>query len=192
MFLKTFALNQINQCFSQKSPAKKLSDVLSKSLSCASNREPPYPMFTETPEKPLNLAHVVYVIQHLLQAVFSLFNSVSVFSMWCKLCMLTFSCLVLFLCYEIGTRGKLPDKVSYCMSIYHRRPYFTRAQTLTCTYTKLENLYGNTVNFFRPPRPVTSGNEYMLSHSMPSSGNPYSSKTWVNRFMIFENIFRKR
>ncbi|RXN24668.1 dystrobrevin alpha isoform X9 [Labeo rohita] len=73
--------------FLQKSPAKKLSDALSKSLSCASSREPPYPMFTDTPEKPLNLTHVV------------------------------------------------------------------------------------------PPRPVTSGNEYMLSHSMPSSGNPYSSKT---------------
>ncbi|XP_048030094.1 dystrobrevin alpha isoform X8 [Megalobrama amblycephala] len=79
--------HQMKEYMSWKSPAKKLSDALSKSLSCASNREPPYPMFSDTPEKPLNLTHVV------------------------------------------------------------------------------------------PPRPVTSGNEYMLSHSMPSSGNPYSSKT---------------
>lgn len=47
--------------FLQKSPAKKLSDALSKSLSCASSREPPYPTFSETPEKPLNLTHVMYV-----------------------------------------------------------------------------------------------------------------------------------
>ncbi|MEQ2189710.1 hypothetical protein GOODEAATRI_028117 [Goodea atripinnis] len=47
-------------CFTQqKSPAKKLSHVLSKSLSCASSREPLHPMFPDMPEKPLNLAHVV-------------------------------------------------------------------------------------------------------------------------------------
>ncbi|XP_057179377.1 dystrobrevin alpha isoform X3 [Triplophysa rosa] len=80
--------HQMKEYMSWKSPAKKLSDVLSKSLSCASNREPSYPMLSEDPEKPLNLAHVV------------------------------------------------------------------------------------------PPRPVASGNEYMLSHSMPSSGNPYSSKSF--------------
>ncbi|KTF93598.1 hypothetical protein cypCar_00033623 [Cyprinus carpio] len=45
----------------QKSPAKKLSDALSKSLSCASGREPPYPTLSEASEKPLNLTHVVYV-----------------------------------------------------------------------------------------------------------------------------------
>lgn len=43
----------------QKSPAKKLSHALSKSLSCASSREPLHPMFPEIPEKPLNLAHIV-------------------------------------------------------------------------------------------------------------------------------------
>uniref|UniRef100_A0A672LC51 Dystrobrevin n=1 Tax=Sinocyclocheilus grahami TaxID=75366 RepID=A0A672LC51_SINGR len=79
--------HQMKEYMSWKSPAKKLSDALSKSLGCASSREPPYPTFSETSEKPLNLTHVM------------------------------------------------------------------------------------------PPRPVTSGNEYILSHSMPSSGNPYSSKT---------------
>ncbi|XP_065114701.1 dystrobrevin alpha isoform X3 [Paramisgurnus dabryanus] len=79
--------HQMKEYMSWKSPAKKLSDALSKSLSCATNRDPPYPMFSEAPEKPLNLTHVV------------------------------------------------------------------------------------------PPRPMTSGNEFMLSHTMPSSGNPYSSKT---------------
>uniref|UniRef100_A0A8C1W2Q4 Dystrobrevin n=1 Tax=Cyprinus carpio TaxID=7962 RepID=A0A8C1W2Q4_CYPCA len=79
--------HQMKEYMSWKSPAKKLSDALSKSLSCASGREPPYPTLSEASEKPLNLTHVV------------------------------------------------------------------------------------------PPRPVTSGNEYILSHSMPSSGNPYSSKT---------------
>lgn len=43
----------------QKSPAKKLSNAISKSLSCASQREPLHPMFSDVPEKPLNLAHVV-------------------------------------------------------------------------------------------------------------------------------------
>nr|XP_017209339.2 dystrobrevin alpha isoform X4 [Danio rerio] len=81
--------HQMKEYMSWKSPAKKLSDALSKSLSCAASREPAYPQFSDTPEKTLNLNHIV------------------------------------------GTW---------------------------------------------PPRPVATGNEYMLSHSMPSSGNPYSSK----------------
>lgn len=46
-------------CITQKSPAKKLSHALSKSLSCASSREPLHPLFPEMPDKPLNLAHIV-------------------------------------------------------------------------------------------------------------------------------------
>uniref|UniRef100_A0A8C1QHY7 Dystrobrevin n=1 Tax=Cyprinus carpio TaxID=7962 RepID=A0A8C1QHY7_CYPCA len=53
--------HQMKEYMSWKSPAKKLSDALSKSLSCASGREPPYPTFSEASEKPLNLTHVVYV-----------------------------------------------------------------------------------------------------------------------------------
>uniref|UniRef100_A0A673LXU7 Dystrobrevin n=1 Tax=Sinocyclocheilus rhinocerous TaxID=307959 RepID=A0A673LXU7_9TELE len=53
--------HQMKEYMSWKSPAKKLSDALSKSLSCASSREPPYPTFSETSEKPLNLTHVMYV-----------------------------------------------------------------------------------------------------------------------------------
>ncbi|KAM9719579.1 dystrobrevin alpha isoform 4-T5 [Menidia menidia] len=78
--------HQMKEYTSWKSPAKKLSHVLSKSLSCASGREPLHPMFPEMPEKPLNLAHIV------------------------------------------------------------------------------------------PPRPVNLTNDYSLSHSMPTSGNPYSTK----------------
>ncbi|XP_042284777.1 dystrobrevin alpha isoform X7 [Thunnus albacares] len=78
--------HQMKEYTSWKSPAKKLSHALSKSLSCASSREPLHPMFPEMPEKPLNLAHIV------------------------------------------------------------------------------------------PPRPVNITNEYSLSHSMPTSGNPYSTK----------------
>ncbi|XP_030218623.1 dystrobrevin alpha isoform X4 [Gadus morhua] len=82
--------HQMKEYTSWKSPAKKLSHALSKSLSCASNREPPHPMFPEmTSEKPLNLAHIV--------------------DTW-------------------------------------------------------------------PPRPVNITNEYALSHSMPTSGNPFSTK----------------
>uniref|UniRef100_A0A3B5ATQ5 Dystrobrevin alpha n=1 Tax=Stegastes partitus TaxID=144197 RepID=A0A3B5ATQ5_9TELE len=51
--------HQMKEYTSWKSPAKKLSHALSKSLSCASSREPPYPTFSEMPEKPLNLAHIV-------------------------------------------------------------------------------------------------------------------------------------
>nr|XP_054596970.1 dystrobrevin alpha isoform X5 [Nothobranchius furzeri] len=78
--------HQMKEYTSWKSPAKKLSHVLSKSLSCASSREPLHPMFPETPEKPLNLAHIV------------------------------------------------------------------------------------------PPRPVNLANDYSFSHTMPTSGNPYSTK----------------
>ncbi|XP_035027100.1 dystrobrevin alpha isoform X9 [Hippoglossus stenolepis] len=78
--------HQMKEYTSWKSPAKKLSRALSKSLSCASSREPLHAMFLETPEKPLNLAHIV------------------------------------------------------------------------------------------PPRPVNITNDHSLSHSMPTSGNPYSTK----------------
>ncbi|XP_058490745.1 dystrobrevin alpha isoform X2 [Solea solea] len=82
--------HQMKEYTSWKSPAKKLSRALSKSLSCASNREPLHPMFLEMPEKPLNLAHIV------------------------------------------------------------------------------------------PPRPVNITNDYSFSHSMPTSGNPYSTKNKNN------------
>ncbi|XP_070700476.1 dystrobrevin alpha isoform X2 [Pempheris klunzingeri] len=82
--------HQMKEYTSWKSPAKKLSHALSKSLSCASSREPLHPMFPEMPEKPLNLAHIV------------------------------------------------------------------------------------------PPRPVNITNDYSLSHSMPTSGNPYSTKNKNN------------
>uniref|UniRef100_A0A8D0CMZ1 Dystrobrevin n=2 Tax=Sander lucioperca TaxID=283035 RepID=A0A8D0CMZ1_SANLU len=78
--------HQMKEYTSWKSPAKKLSHAFSKSLSCASSREPLHPMFPEMPDKPLNLAHIV------------------------------------------------------------------------------------------PPRPVNITNDYSLSHSMPTSGNPYSTK----------------
>ncbi|XP_052332759.1 dystrobrevin alpha-like isoform X2 [Oncorhynchus keta] len=78
--------HQMKEYTSWKSPAKKLSNALSKSLSCATSREPLHPMFPDMPEKPLNLAHIV------------------------------------------------------------------------------------------PPRPMNSTNDFMLSHSMPTSGNPYSTK----------------
>nr|XP_020507843.1 dystrobrevin alpha isoform X3 [Labrus bergylta] len=81
--------HQMKEYTSWKSPAKKLSHALSKSLSCASSREPLHPMFPEIPEKPLNLAHIV--------------------DTW-------------------------------------------------------------------PPRPMNFTNDYALSHSMPTSGNPYSTK----------------
>uniref|UniRef100_A0A1A8FW72 Dystrobrevin, alpha n=1 Tax=Nothobranchius korthausae TaxID=1143690 RepID=A0A1A8FW72_9TELE len=81
--------HQMKEYTSWKSPAKKLSHVLSKSLSCASSREPLHPMFPETPEKPLNLAHIV--------------------DTW-------------------------------------------------------------------PPRPVNLASDYSFSHSMPTSGNPFSTK----------------
>ncbi|XP_056247304.1 dystrobrevin alpha isoform X2 [Seriola aureovittata] len=82
--------HQMKEYTSWKSPAKKLSHALSKSLSCASSREPLHPLFLEMPEKPLNLAHIV------------------------------------------------------------------------------------------PPRPVNITNDYSLSHSMPTSGNPYSTKNKNN------------
>ncbi|XP_035386550.1 dystrobrevin alpha isoform X6 [Electrophorus electricus] len=81
--------HQMKEYTSWKSPAKKLSNALSKSLSCASSHEPLHHMFPDVPEKPLNLAHVV--------------------DTW-------------------------------------------------------------------PPRPVTSGNEYVLSHSMPIPSIPSSSR----------------
>lgn len=43
----------------QKSPAKKLSHAISKSLGCVPSRDPPRPLFPEQPERPLDLAHIV-------------------------------------------------------------------------------------------------------------------------------------
>ncbi|XP_029970199.1 dystrobrevin alpha isoform X2 [Salarias fasciatus] len=82
--------HQMKEYTSWKSPAKKLSQALSKSLSCASSREPLHPMFPDMPDKPLNLAHIV--------------------DTW-------------------------------------------------------------------PPRPVNLSSDFSLCHSMPTSGNPYSTKT---------------
>ncbi|KAM6990671.1 dystrobrevin alpha isoform 6-T6 [Tautogolabrus adspersus] len=90
--------HQMKEYTSWKSPAKKLSHALSKSLSCASSREPLHPMFPEMPEKPLNLAHIV------------------------------------------------------------------------------------------PPRPMNFTNDYALSHSMPTSGNPYSTKNRNNDVEIRKTL----
>uniref|UniRef100_A0A8C8FU36 Dystrobrevin n=1 Tax=Oncorhynchus tshawytscha TaxID=74940 RepID=A0A8C8FU36_ONCTS len=60
--------HQMKEYTSWKSPAKKLSNALSKSLSCASSREPLHPMFPDMPEKPLNLAHINYSLY--LAAIF--------------------------------------------------------------------------------------------------------------------------
>uniref|UniRef100_A0AAQ4PQP5 Dystrobrevin, alpha n=1 Tax=Gasterosteus aculeatus aculeatus TaxID=481459 RepID=A0AAQ4PQP5_GASAC len=48
--------------------------------------------------------------------------------------------------------------------------------TLPHTQTKVVSVL-STFDFpFRPPRPVNVTNDYSLSHSMPTSGNPYSTK----------------
>ncbi|KAF7235889.1 Dystrobrevin beta [Varanus komodoensis] len=46
-------------CLFRKSPAKKLSHAIGKSLGCVPTREPPHPVYPEEPEKPLDLAHIV-------------------------------------------------------------------------------------------------------------------------------------
>ncbi|XP_032040039.1 dystrobrevin beta isoform X6 [Anas acuta] len=51
--------HQMKEHSSWKSPAKKLSHAISKSLGCVPSREPPRPIFPEQPEKPLDLAHIV-------------------------------------------------------------------------------------------------------------------------------------
>ncbi|XP_072558583.1 dystrobrevin, beta a isoform X3 [Paramormyrops kingsleyae] len=51
--------HQMKEHSSWKSPAKKLSHAISKSLGCVPSREPPHPLFPEQPERPLDLAHIV-------------------------------------------------------------------------------------------------------------------------------------
>uniref|UniRef100_A0A4W3H9Y1 Dystrobrevin n=1 Tax=Callorhinchus milii TaxID=7868 RepID=A0A4W3H9Y1_CALMI len=51
--------HQMKEHSSWKSPAKKLSHAISKSLGCVPSREPPHPLYPEMPEKPLDLAHIV-------------------------------------------------------------------------------------------------------------------------------------
>ncbi|XP_039769013.1 dystrobrevin beta isoform X2 [Ornithorhynchus anatinus] len=51
--------HQMKEHSSWKSPAKKLSHAISKSLGCVPSREPQHPVFPEQPEKPLDLAHIV-------------------------------------------------------------------------------------------------------------------------------------
>nr|XP_033794140.1 dystrobrevin beta isoform X1 [Geotrypetes seraphini]XP_033794141.1 dystrobrevin beta isoform X1 [Geotrypetes seraphini]XP_033794142.1 dystrobrevin beta isoform X1 [Geotrypetes seraphini]XP_033794144.1 dystrobrevin beta isoform X1 [Geotrypetes seraphini] len=51
--------HQMKEHSSWKSPAKKLSHAISKSLGCVPSREPSRPLFPEYPEKQLDLAHIV-------------------------------------------------------------------------------------------------------------------------------------
>ncbi|XP_073418140.1 dystrobrevin beta isoform X10 [Dendrobates tinctorius] len=51
--------HQMKEHSSWKSPAKKLSHAISKSLGCVPTREMPHPVFPEHPEKPLDLSHIV-------------------------------------------------------------------------------------------------------------------------------------
>ncbi|XP_072000043.1 dystrobrevin beta isoform X2 [Engystomops pustulosus] len=51
--------HQMKEHSSWKSPAKKLSHAISKSLGCVPSREAPHPVFPEPPEKPLDLSHLV-------------------------------------------------------------------------------------------------------------------------------------
>uniref|UniRef100_A0A8C9T0W8 Dystrobrevin n=1 Tax=Scleropages formosus TaxID=113540 RepID=A0A8C9T0W8_SCLFO len=51
--------HQMKEHSSWKSPAKKLSHAISKSLGCVPSREPAHPVFPEQPERPLDLAHIV-------------------------------------------------------------------------------------------------------------------------------------
>ncbi|CAH2245304.1 dystrobrevin beta isoform X1 [Pelobates cultripes] len=51
--------HQMKEHSSWKSPAKKLSHAISKSLGCVPSRELPHPVFPEHPEKPLDLAQIV-------------------------------------------------------------------------------------------------------------------------------------
>lgn len=51
--------HQMKEHSSWKSPAKKLSHAISKSLGCVPSRELPHPVFPEHPEKPLDLSHLV-------------------------------------------------------------------------------------------------------------------------------------
>lgn len=67
--------HQMKEYTSWKSPAKKLSQALSKSLSCASSREPLHPVFPDTPDTPLNLAHIVPPRPLNLSSDFSLCHS---------------------------------------------------------------------------------------------------------------------
>ncbi|XP_063775228.1 dystrobrevin beta [Pseudophryne corroboree] len=50
--------HQMKEHSSWKSPAKKLSHAISKSLGCVPSREPHHPVFPEHSEKPLDLPHV--------------------------------------------------------------------------------------------------------------------------------------
>ncbi|XP_017694010.1 PREDICTED: dystrobrevin beta-like isoform X1 [Lepidothrix coronata] len=58
--------HQMKEHSSWKSPAKKLSHAISRSLGCVPSREPPRPLFPEQPEKPLDLAHIVFLFSVLL------------------------------------------------------------------------------------------------------------------------------
>ncbi|XP_066403779.1 dystrobrevin beta isoform X2 [Molothrus aeneus] len=51
--------HQMKEHSSWKSPAKKLTHAISRSLGCVPSRDPPRPLFPEQPERPLDLAHIV-------------------------------------------------------------------------------------------------------------------------------------
>ncbi|KAF7201402.1 transcript variant X6, partial [Nothobranchius furzeri] len=66
--------HQMKEHSSWKSPAKKLSHAISKSLGCVPIGEPPHPVFPEQAERPQELTHTFYdaVISWLFQQTFQL------------------------------------------------------------------------------------------------------------------------
>lgn len=62
----------------------------------------------------------------------------------------------------MGTHLRHTDTI--CSTLCRQTHFYCSASIVVCIFS-------------RPPRPATSGSEFILSHTMPSSGNPYSSKT---------------
>ena len=100
-------------------------------------------------------------------------------------------------CLRLHSNLFLGPPLSHTPRTFFARPYFHDQKSSHCASglcrPTSENTHASCLSFssrrkwvltmycalHRPPRPMNLTNDYALSHSMPTTGNPYSTKQWV-------------
>uniref|UniRef100_A0A8C7U8P7 Dystrobrevin n=1 Tax=Oncorhynchus mykiss TaxID=8022 RepID=A0A8C7U8P7_ONCMY len=132
--------HQMKEYTSWKSPAKKLSNALSKSLSCASSREPLHPMFPDMPEKPLNLAHIVHCVSLQTCSCPVLFSPCS--HHVCRLCLCSETLHCSRLNYSLDVADRLADEhvlIGLYVNLLQHNPTSWLVWIPVCKVTRVPN-----------------------------------------------------
>uniref|UniRef100_A0A8C8IGM4 Dystrobrevin n=1 Tax=Oncorhynchus tshawytscha TaxID=74940 RepID=A0A8C8IGM4_ONCTS len=132
--------HQMKEYTSWKSPAKKLSNALSKSLSCASSREPLHPMFPDMPEKPLNLAHIVHCVSLQTCSCPVLFSPCS--HRVCRLCLCSETLHCSRLNYSLDVADRLADEhvlIGLYVNLLQHNPTSWLVWIPVCKVTRVPN-----------------------------------------------------